>query len=277
MFLRGRHPMTDDSHIDELYAAPLDEFVARRNQLVRSAKTTGDVDAADDLKALKKPSVSAWVVNQLAHRHGTAMQALVDAGSQMEEIQRTALSGEQVDFEAPKRAESDAIAELRLAAEEVMPAITATTLERVTNSLLAGARWSGGRDALLDGHLSTDLDPRGFDAYAGFEVRAQSEQAPKKRKNKRTRPTRSPVDGAHVDPVAAEIEALLEKRTIASETARAAAHESKKVEQEAEAARRTADRLAEQASVMRTRADDAAAALQQLETRLDHLTGDDRP
>jgi hypothetical protein len=58
--------VTEVREPDDLYALPLEEFTAARNELARSLKAAGDADEAARVKKLKKPPVSAWAVNQLA-------------------------------------------------------------------------------------------------------------------------------------------------------------------------------------------------------------------
>jgi hypothetical protein len=51
--------------LDELYRAPFDEFIARRDALVKELRKDGKRDEADAVKKLKKPALSAWALNQL--------------------------------------------------------------------------------------------------------------------------------------------------------------------------------------------------------------------
>jgi hypothetical protein len=48
-----------------LYAADPDEFMPHRQQLADAAKAAGDADAARQIAGLRKPTRSAWVVNNL--------------------------------------------------------------------------------------------------------------------------------------------------------------------------------------------------------------------
>lgn len=64
---------------DELYAVPLGEFTPARD---RAAKATADKALATRIKALKKPSLSAWAVNLLVRRESDQIdQVLVLAES----------------------------------------------------------------------------------------------------------------------------------------------------------------------------------------------------
>ncbi|GIG29728.1 hypothetical protein [Cellulomonas marina] len=49
----------------DLYVAPPEEFVRRRDAAARLARSTGDREAAAGIAALRRPTVSAWLVNLL--------------------------------------------------------------------------------------------------------------------------------------------------------------------------------------------------------------------
>ena len=55
-----------DEELDRLYGLPLEEFTAARDDLSKRVRAAGLRDQADEIKALRKPPVSAWAVNQLA-------------------------------------------------------------------------------------------------------------------------------------------------------------------------------------------------------------------
>src|SRR4029077_4344519 len=69
------------AEVARLYGLPLEEFTAVRNALAAQWKKAGDREAADEVRSLSKPSVSAWAVNQLFHRERRRMGDLLDAGS----------------------------------------------------------------------------------------------------------------------------------------------------------------------------------------------------
>ena len=48
----------------ELYSADPDEFVARRKDLAARARAAGDTAAAKQIAGLRKPTRSAWIINQ---------------------------------------------------------------------------------------------------------------------------------------------------------------------------------------------------------------------
>ena len=59
--------------VAELYSSDPDEFVARRTALVARAREAGQTPVAKQIAGLRKPTRSAWIVNQLVR----AVQDLV--------------------------------------------------------------------------------------------------------------------------------------------------------------------------------------------------------
>ena len=273
--------MTEIEGLDDLYAGPLDEFVSRRNALARSLKDADHGASAAEVKARKKPSVSAWVVNQLAHHHADELKKLIDAAEAMEGEQRKSLAGEASDLSTAKRQEQEAIARLRgIAAEEVTPAMTTATLERVTNSLLNGARSSDGRAALAIGRLEADLEPPGFDAYAGFAVPSPPPAKPHREKKTPRRKPSKPEPGAPsstateasgTDRSESTLEMLEVQVGAAREAARVCRVEADEAERKASEAKQEADLLARQASDASRRADEAQDELDRLQTEIEAL------
>ena len=76
---------TLDDRIDRLYAGPAEEFIARRDALVKELKAVKDKDGAATVKALRKPTVAAWAVNQLAHNARRDVAKLLDIGDALRE------------------------------------------------------------------------------------------------------------------------------------------------------------------------------------------------
>jgi hypothetical protein len=68
-----------DAALDELYGADPAEFVAARKQLSAALRTAGDKDGAKQLLAARRPSTSAWALNQVARREPQLVETLLDA------------------------------------------------------------------------------------------------------------------------------------------------------------------------------------------------------
>ena len=71
----------------QLYAGLPAEFVASRTALVKEAR---DREAARRIGALRRPSVAAWALNQLAHQRAPVIDELADNAR---ELVATAPSG----------------------------------------------------------------------------------------------------------------------------------------------------------------------------------------
>jgi len=79
--------------VDALYGLPLDEFTPRRDALVKELRGAGKRDEAAWVKALRKPSATAWLVNQLARTQKSDARRVLDSGDALRAAQERALSG----------------------------------------------------------------------------------------------------------------------------------------------------------------------------------------
>ena len=104
---------------DGLYALPLDEFVAARNDLAKALKKEGDREGAAEVAALRKPTLVAWAVNQLAHTRRREVDLLLDAGKRLIDAQQASLSkGSRTELDAARAALRLSIGTLTEAAAE---------------------------------------------------------------------------------------------------------------------------------------------------------------
>ena len=71
---------------DELYALPLAEFTPARDARVKALKGTPD---AARVKALRKPSTAAWVVNLLVRRDTEQVEQVLAVGAALRQAQAT--------------------------------------------------------------------------------------------------------------------------------------------------------------------------------------------
>src|SRR5450755_598775 len=84
-----------DEITDELYGLPPEEFTAARTRYEKAAKAAGDRDAAARIHALAKPTVTAWLANQLAREHRDELQPLLQLGAGLRDATRN-LAGDQL-------------------------------------------------------------------------------------------------------------------------------------------------------------------------------------
>jgi hypothetical protein len=231
---------TLEREIDRLYALPLDEFTARRNELAKRLKKQGEEDAADEVTALVKPSVPAWTINQLARRQKKEVQALLTTGTRLRKAQERALAGGGPDaLQAAQAEERESVRDLtqRAAAilEEAGRPATRAVLERVRATLGAAVLTDPERAALKAGRLTTEVQVSGFDALAGItpaktaptdelavrrERKAELEKK-RKRLEKRARDLADKADEAEDAAERAE-EAAADARELADDRRRAA-------------------------------------------------------
>jgi len=72
---------------DALYALAPEDFTAARDEAARQARAAGDPAAAKALKALRRPSVSAWLVNRLAAERPDLLEQLLALGPALAQAQ----------------------------------------------------------------------------------------------------------------------------------------------------------------------------------------------
>jgi hypothetical protein len=82
-----------EQEIRTLYAVPLEKFIEARKSLEATLRKEGQDDAARRVKGLRKPSLSAWAVNQLAREHRDQVEELINMGQDLREAQRRTLAG----------------------------------------------------------------------------------------------------------------------------------------------------------------------------------------
>src|SRR5260370_35900578 len=73
--------------VAELYSADPAEFVERRGALAARARAAGEASAAKSIAALRKPTRSAWVVNQLIRSDPGVIADLGELGDELRAAQ----------------------------------------------------------------------------------------------------------------------------------------------------------------------------------------------
>lgn len=161
-----------DPRVFELFAFPPSEFTAARNALAATLKKEGDAARSKEIKALARPTPSAWAVNALFRTQGDAFNALLAVGADLRKFASASLRGEGgVELRAAQRTQSERVAALKeqgvaLLVASGQPA-TAATLERLGRSLQAIS--SRGSFAPYEaGCLCADVEPPSFDELASI-------------------------------------------------------------------------------------------------------------
>lgn len=145
---------------EDLYRLPPEDFTAARDAAAKQAKAEGDKQAAAALKALRKPSASAHLVNLLAAQDGELLDSLLALGPALAEAQATGQGDVLRTLGAQRRELVQAVT--ARAVELGRRAITAAVREEVAATLEAALADPASAEAVRSGRLVRAL------SYAGF-------------------------------------------------------------------------------------------------------------
>jgi hypothetical protein len=233
-----------DKGVEALYGLPLGEFVAARNAL---AKERND----PEIKKLKKPSATAWALNQLARRAPDEMEALLDAAVKVADTQAGAVRGRgSAPFREAVQAERDAMNPLLQRARRLLKAEPAVA--RVADALRAAAADRRVHDDLRAGCITEEPTSGGFGGLEGLDV------GPTGGEGEETEDAAAQAQaeaGARVERERRELEHVLEM----------AEREAARSETRAADAEERAAHLRGEANEARARADEAARRLAALD------------
>lgn len=235
-----------DGELNELYGVPLAEFTAARNDLAKRLKAEGRAEEADEVKALRKPTVAVWLANTLARERELDVQRLRKAGEALAQGQAGAASGGSSDaFVEARKEEQHALSRLGDAARELArrEGASGTAADRALATLRAASLTEEGRELLRTGRFTEELELPGFEALAGLVTPVKKSAAPK-------------------DDKAARRKALSE--------ARERLKELRAEERELDAAARDAER---EAAKLRRQAEQASERVAEAEADLEKLDG----
>lgn len=148
---------------DALYAAPAADFIATRNELAKQLKADGDQVGSTRLKAMRKPTVAAWVTNLLSRNLPDELDDLLALGDEFREATAD-LDGERLRDLTPKRHQVlDKLAKeaTRLAGDEGQK-VSADVGQKLRETLDAALIDPAAGDAVREGRLSSALRHVGF-------------------------------------------------------------------------------------------------------------------
>jgi hypothetical protein len=253
-----------EKEIDRLYALELAEFTAERDRLVRELRNADRRAEAAQVKQLRKPTLSAWTINQLARQERRAVDLLLAAGHRLREAQQGLVSGKEVGgFDEARRSEGAALAELRKAAARILAETgrgSEAVLDRIGQTLHAAAISSEGRELLARGRLRGDLEVTGFDLLMPLSE-GQTSRPPRTRASKREAGGSASASSANKREQ--QRKQLQEARRLVRETrsnAKATAKTTRAAEQDAAKAREQLAQAEERLREAQAAAADAEAA-----------------
>ncbi len=253
----GSSPL--EAQLDHLFSSPLSQFVPVRNAIASDLRKQGRKEEAQRVKALAKPSLAAWVVNQLYWKRRPIWDGLLRAGEELRQAVGRASS--QAEPMAHRR---QVLSRLLQEAEGILTegghAAAAATLKQVHDTLEAISIYGEQLPGEPAGRLIRSLEPPGFEALLSM---ASAMPAPRSRR-KRKQPGAKPTTPAKATPGAAS---------------RAARARLAKAEREAARCRREAQQAAtrhqelEQSLLRRqSEIEEAEKRLEQLRQRFEELS-----
>jgi len=256
--------LTARPDIEALFKLPLGEFTAARNALAAQLKREGRAAEGSEVKALAKPSASAWVVNQLYWRHRDSFDRLLATGERLRRAHAKDLTGDAARDAVNARRE--AMAELTRLAELIVlrdgnHSATRDLMRRVTTTLEALSSYASSSGAPIAGRLTDDLQPPGFEAMAG--LLPESGKGKGRGQVPMALPHAEPVTRRASNAGAARRDEKDRKKSVAA--AKAAVRDA---ERTLSAARKQAERAAAKAETAANRAKETEAQRAQIEKQL---------
>jgi hypothetical protein len=240
-----------DAALDELYGADPAEFVAVRKQLSASLRAAGDKDGAKQLLAARRPSTSAWALNQVARREPRVVETLLDAsralyaaqtrGSNKPDVLRDAIRAHREAIDATADA---ALAVLGGRANDKFRSEIVSTLRAVSTDEEA-------EEQLRTGRVVREASASGFPDSTGLTLVPDlpiAKARPKAKGKQQTAGPARPAPRRRQDKNAADVAARAERDREAQQRAalalkEAARHEAEAAEAEAAQAQARVDEL----------------------------------
>jgi hypothetical protein len=158
-----------DAVADELYGMAPQEFTAKRDLYAADARRAGDRELASEIKALKRPTTSAWLANQLVRQRPELVTELLEVGAAMLDAQER-LDGEQLRrLSLQRRRLGATIAEAGRKLARSSGQSAGDAVERELQSTLdAAVADTAAGEALQRGRLTTALSAAGFGRLGGL-------------------------------------------------------------------------------------------------------------
>jgi hypothetical protein len=262
--------LMDAADIDELYTLPPERFTEARNELAKRLKESGDAEGAGEIRLLRRPTVAAWALNQLARQQAAEIKALISAGEDLRRAQERTLAGEgRTELRDATDRRKHVVESLVEAASELLRAEgragSSALFEDVSNTLLATATDEEVADALRQGRLDKEAPaPAGFGELAAFATvpkrpsrERRSASASSERKEDTARKREEEKARARAGQLSADADDEEEEASRLREEAAQAEAATAQARKEADRARRAAERADARATKARDRADRA--------------------
>ncbi len=172
--------MADESSVplleiaDRLYGLPMADFTPTRDALVKEHKA--DKAFAAQVRALKKPSLAAWVVNLLVRRDAAQVEQVLSMGEALREAQAN-LDGDELRALTRQRRQLTAAVttQARGMAREEGVKVTQAVADQVEATLTAAMVDAGAATAVRSGLLVASLTATGVGVVEAADALAVPE------------------------------------------------------------------------------------------------------
>lgn len=146
-----------------VYAEAPADFIATRTALVKDAKAAGATAAAQEIGALRKPSVAAWLLNQVAHTQHPVLAELADLGARLRQATSTLDAGAITSLRSARDTVlADLVRAVRQVADDQGQSISASVEAEVRDTGIAALADEAAEEVIRSGTMTRAL------AYAGF-------------------------------------------------------------------------------------------------------------
>ncbi|HEY0641328.1 MAG TPA: hypothetical protein VGD67_27175, partial [Pseudonocardiaceae bacterium] len=160
-----------DELADTLYSVAPADFVSTRDDLVNLARAEGNKELATRLRALRRPTQVAWLVNQLVRRRPDLVDELLAVGARFRGAELT--RRDMTELSGRRRALlRDLVVAARQLAGEAGTALTDDKAREVEATFGAAAADEDAAARVRQGRLTTALE------YAGFGPQLQLVPSP---------------------------------------------------------------------------------------------------
>ncbi|MEU4607494.1 hypothetical protein AB0F43_31300 [Kribbella sp. NPDC023972] len=198
--------MDVDAAAVELYGLPPEKFTAARNALVKAARDAGELNGSEAIKSLRKPTLAAWLANQLVRTEPDNVDDLTRLG---EDLRHAHVSGDRARLRELTPRRFDLVQHLvkiaRTTAREHGHEVSEQIAQRLTETLDAAVVDPGAAQLLRTGQLTSALRHVGFGVVD--ETGAPAQLAPVKprviRSTRSKQATKRPARPAKKAPSAA--------------------------------------------------------------------------
>ena len=241
-----------DEIADELYTVRPDAFAATRDEQVRTARAQGNTALAKELAKLRRPTISAWLINLLWRDQREVLEQLFDLADSLTRAQADAAGEELRQLMTVRRQlELTLIRRAHTLADEAGVKVTDTVEREAQETLAAALAQPEVADEVRTGRLVKPASYAGFGSLAVGPRAVPARSAP-------AQPDGEPKGAQVVDLQAAQRarerrEAAERRLQEARAAAEAAADELRQRKEAAEAASQAQQRLGAELDDLRRR------------------------